>query len=81
MKSMKFDINTILENLTDAGCSAKEIETAKSLCEAGQADALIIHLRKCRCHLMDELHQSQRKVDRLDYLVHTVQEGRKSAGL
>lgn len=79
MKSMKYDITRILENLADAGCSAKEIDTAKSLCEAGQVDALIIHLRKCRCHLMDELHQSQRKVDRLDYLVYSVQQERKDA--
>ena len=30
---------------------------------------MIRYFRKCRCIRMDELHETQRKVDRLDYLI------------
>ncbi len=55
--------------LTDLGCSSDQKETAKRMYDTGQIEDLIIYLKKCRCTLMDEMHESQRKVDRMDFLI------------
>jgi hypothetical protein len=66
---MKQELKKILTNMEDAGCGGEELEKAKRLYEAGDTDALIRYFRKCRCSRMEELHESQRKVDCLDYLI------------
>ena len=55
--------------LTDAGCGREAVEKAERLLKAGRTEELIRHLRRCRCDLMDALHQTQKKVDRMDYLI------------
>ena len=66
---MKEELEKILTNLSDAGCGRAELQQAKRLYEAGDTQALIRHFRKCRCSRMEELHESQRKVDCLDFLI------------
>ena len=66
---MSAELEKILTNLSDAGCGSEELEKARKLYEAGDTEALIRHLRKCRCIRMEELHESQRKVDCLDFLI------------
>lgn len=66
---MNKELEKILTNLSDAGCGSDELQKAKQLYEAGDTEALIRFFRKCRCSRMDELHESQRKVDCLDYLI------------
>jgi hypothetical protein len=39
------------------------------LMEAGKTDELIRHLRRCRCELVDAMHESRRRVDRMDTLI------------
>ena len=62
-------LEEILTNLEDAGCGSEELKKAKQLCEAGDAEALIRYFRKCRCSRMEELHESQRRVDCMDFLI------------
>ena len=45
----------------------------KKMYEEGDTDTLLRDLRKCRCHLMDELHESQEKVDNMDFLIRQIQ--------
>ena len=66
---MNEGLEEILANLGDAGCGTEELEKAAQLYEAGDAEALIRYFRKCRCSRMEELHQTQRKVDCLDFLI------------
>ena len=66
---MNKELEKILTNLSDAGCGSDELQKAKQLYEAGDTEALIRFFRKCRCSRMDELHESQRKVYCLDYLI------------
>ena len=66
---MNEGLEEILANLGDAGCGTEELKKAAQLYEAGDAEALIRHFRKCRCRRMEELHQTQRKVDCLDFLI------------
>lgn len=66
---MKEELEKILTNLSDAGCGSEELEKARKLYKAGDMEALIRHFRRCRCSRMEELHESQRKVDCLDFLI------------
>ena len=66
---MNEELEKILTNLSDAGCGSEELQKAKQLYEAGDTEGLIRYFRKCLCSRMDELHESQRKVDCLDYLI------------
>lgn len=62
-------LNDLCAGLADAGCGRDAIEGAARLMEAGQTGELIRHLRRCRCELVDAMHESQRRVDRLDLLI------------
>lgn len=63
----------ILENLSDMGCDDKQIFFMKKMYEEGDTETLLRDLRKCRCHLMDELHESQKKLDNMDFLIRQIQ--------
>ena len=67
------EVKALIENLKDSGCPAEGTRRAKALYEAGDIDGLVKHLRKCRCDLVEEMHDSQRKVDRMDYLIRQAQ--------
>lgn len=67
------DTVKILENLSDMGCDDKQIYFMKKMYEEGDTDTLLRDLRKCRCHLMDELHESQEKVDNMGFLIRQIQ--------
>jgi hypothetical protein len=66
---MHEELERILTNLKDAGCESGELEKAKQFYETGDTKSLLRHFRKCRCLRMEELHESQRKVDCLDFLI------------
>lgn len=55
--------------LTDAGFSGEAVSEAVRLCEAGQKEDLVRFLRVKRCDLIEELHESQKKIDRFDYMI------------
>ena len=63
------DWAAIKECMTDAGCSAAAIEQAESLCRSGRAADLIRCLRLCRCDALEEIHEKQKQLDRLDMLI------------
>ena len=63
------DIEVIIADMKAAGCSNADTDKGRSMHEAG-LDAEILHcLRKCRCAMIDELHDKQRNVDRIDRLI------------
>ena len=55
--------------LRDTGLGQDAVEKAERLMAAGQTEDLIRYLRLCRCDLMDDLHKTQRRVDRMDHLI------------
>lgn len=71
----------IVRNLEDAGCDSDKIVHICRLYDAGQISAAVKALRRHRCGLMDDLHQSQSKVDCLDYLVYQMEKVLKSQKL
>ena len=77
---MENALDQIRLTLYDAGCTEGEIQKALLLYQAEGAEALLRQLRKCRCSRMEELHESQRRVDRLDYLIRQTQKNQLIGG-
>ena len=66
-------IKDLSDNLASVGLGKTETDLSERLCEEGQTEELIHLLRKFRCNLLDEMHESQRKVDRMDRLIHRIE--------
>lgn len=62
-------MQTVKENLLDAGCPEDSARAVERLYNAGQLDDALRRMKILRCDLMDQLHRSQRRVDCLDYLI------------
>ena len=63
------ELEKIIEAMQAAGCSATDAERVRSMHKAGLDEEIIHCLRKCRCALMEDLRDSQRRVDRMDRLI------------
>ena len=63
------ELKEMADALMSIGIGNVQTETVRRLFESGQTDELVRHLKKCRCSLLDEMHESQKKVDRMDYLI------------
>ena len=59
----------LIQGLSDAGCSAETARRIGSLYEAGSDDEVLHQMKVQRCTLMEQMHESQRKVDRMDFLI------------
>ncbi len=67
----------MIQNLKDAGCGPQTIEKVCKLYRSGQIPETIKMLRRHRCNLMDSLHESQGKVDCLDFLVRRMEKEKR----
>ncbi len=73
------DLKRLKQNLSDAGCCKEITEDIIRMCKAGNMEGALQMMRKDRCRLMDELHESGRKVDCLDFLIRTTEKEMKQA--
>ena len=60
---------TARQCMTDIGLSRENADYVTALLNAGRRDEARKRLRVLRCKMMDELHNCQRKVDQLDWLI------------
>ena len=58
-----------IQGLSDAGCSAEAVRKIGALFETGSYDEMLHQMKKQRCVLVDQMHESQRRVDRMDFLI------------
>ena len=63
------ELQDMIGELSKLGCETDQEEIAERLYSEGQMDALVKCLKKFRCALVDEMHQSQRKVDKIDLII------------
>lgn len=63
------DLKQLKQNLSDAGCDNEMVGSIVRMCESGNMEGALKMMRKDRCRLMDELHESGRKVDCMDFLI------------
>ena len=73
------DLKGLKQNLSDAGCCSEVAGDIIRMCEAGNMEGAIRIMKKDRCRLMDEFHESGRKVDCLDFLIRTAEKEKKQA--
>ena len=70
--------NAVKRNLLDAGCSEESAVCVDRLYQAGRISDALHEMKVIRCDLMGELHQSQRRVDCLDYLIRQTEKEMKT---
>ena len=63
------DLKMMIDILSEIGLTDEQKRTAGKLYDMGQNAEVIRYLKKCRCGLIDAMLESQRKVDRMDYLI------------
>ena len=61
--------STLKACMEDAGMSQDAVIKAIELYKSEARDELVRFLRLQRCELVEEMHESQRRVDRMDYLI------------
>lgn len=66
------------QNLIDAGGGADAVQTCMALAQERKTAELIRVLSRHRRTLLDTLHQSEKRIDCLDYLVYTLEKQNKS---
>ena len=59
----------LIQGLSDAGCSMETAEKIGTLYEAGSYEEMLHQMKVQRCMLVEKMHESQRKVDRMDFLI------------
>lgn len=60
----------LMQGLKDSGCSEEAAARICSLRSAGDYEGMLHQMKIQRCTLVEEMHESQKKVDRMDYLIH-----------
>ena len=68
----------VKEHLLNLGCPEDSAQAVECLVNTGQLGDALHQMRRIRCNLMEELHQSQRRVDCLDYLIRQTEKAIKS---
>ena len=66
---MDEQMENLLVGMADAGCSEEEIKGAERLMKDDSFEDLTRYLKRCRAILLDRMHESQKRVDRMDYLI------------
>ncbi len=60
------------QNLIDAGCSEDLTRTCMELAKANKWNCLLPLLSKQRIRLLDSIHDGQKQIDCLDFLVYSI---------
>ena len=63
------DTESVKQCLADAGCCPDKADRVLRFLETDQLQEARQTLKCLRCDLMEELHRSQRRVDRIDWLI------------
>ena len=63
------ELKELTEALANIGCGQADIAKVENQYEKGQISETLHLLKKIRCDMLEDMHESQRKVDRVDYLI------------
>lgn len=66
----------IAQNLRDAGCDEQEIDSILRCCREGRMTQAKKQIAACRGKQLARMHDSQRCIDRLDYLSYHLETGK-----
>ncbi len=62
----------VIQNLEDAGCAPDIIECCIACMEQGKKKELLKRLEEHRTGLLDKVHEEEKHIDCLDYLVYQI---------
>lgn len=62
----------IFQNLSDTGCDLETAERCTELILAGKYEQALALLNPQKKRLLEEIHQNQKRVDSLDFLVYKI---------
>lgn len=62
----------VIQNMLDAGCSRDTIEHCISCLDCGEKAALLERLEKHRKDLLQKVHEGEKQIGCLDYLVYQI---------
>ena len=62
----------VVQNLKDAGCSSDVIECCLACMEQGKKNELLKRLEEHRKGLLHKIHEEEKHIDCLDYLVYQI---------
>ena len=66
------------QNLIDAGCGSDTVRVCMALAQSQKTAELVRILSQHRRALLDTVHQSEKQIDCLDYLLYTLEKQRKA---
>lgn len=67
----------VIQNLKDAGCDEATISTYIDCCACQDDHHQMRLLKKHRRYLLDHIHEDQKRIDCLDYLIYQVEKKKK----
>ncbi len=67
------DEQNIAQNLRDAGCRAEDAAQILECWRRGELVQMRRQIDRCRSQQLERLHESQRCIDRLDYLCYRLE--------
>ena len=70
------DLDLLMRGLKDSGCPKEAASRICSLCSAGDYEGMLHLMKKQRCALVEKMHESQKNVDRMDYLIRMQEKAR-----
>ena len=62
----------VIQNLKDAGCTRKTMESCIGCMERGEKNRLVKQLEEHRKDLLDKVHQREKQIDCTDYLLYQI---------
>lgn len=68
----------VIQNLKDAGCDLETMERFPALEQTGQTREQLKLLSVHRKRLLDKVHEEERRIDCLDYLVYQMKKGKRT---
>lgn len=72
-------MQSVIQNLEDAGCDSKIVEEFLALNEEGKTGEQLKLLARQRQQLLDQVHREERRIDCLDYLTYQINKKCKAA--
>ncbi len=70
--TMHAPMDEVIQNMKDAGCSTEVIHSCISCIQKGRKEELLKNLNTQRNSLLDKVHEGERQIDCLDYLVYRI---------
>ena len=70
-------LGSLHQNLIDAGCSHALVKQCIALAQENKPNELLPLLSRHRRSLLDGIHQWEKQIDCLDYLIYQLEKGQK----